>query len=218
MSSQLFVEKYIEHLIHKWYIFKPSVELEAGNCIDDWEQIISSLNIPSKVTDNTMTDLTRDILVHFRCYDTIDTNFENQVTDADCTEVYQNYKSYKQNESSKREQKMADCCEQHALELQPDVTLHTSDTRYLFSLDDITTNDLVSTFGEPYQTGGPEDKHRYEYKFKFQKHIFSLYDWKNDHDQFYDKPDIYWHVASTARSKKTVDAFKGIIGQCVTNQ
>jgi len=214
MSNQLFLEKYIEHLIHKWYIFKPFVELEAGNCIDDSEQIISLLSIASKVTDQTMTKLTQDILVHFWCYDSIDTNFDNRLTDADCAEVYQNYKSYKQNECSKREQQNVNCCE-HPLELQPDVTLDTSDTTYQFSLDNITTDDLVSTFGEAHKTGNPDENHRYEYKFKFQEHIFSLYDWKNDQDQFYEKPDIYWHVASSTRSKKTLDAFKQIISQCV---
>jgi hypothetical protein len=52
MSSQLIVEKYIEHLIHKWYIFKPQVQIEASNCIDEVDTITSSLTqLPCKIND-----------------------------------------------------------------------------------------------------------------------------------------------------------------------
>ena len=203
------VKKYVEHLIHKWYIFKDSVELEPGNCVDETELIINDLVVPSKITDKTMTDLTRDILERFRCYEIIDDTFQNRLTETKSVDVYQNYKSYKQNERSKREHAAAesDCCGIVG-SLKQDCTLDTSDTMYQFSLDDITTKDLVSAFGEPVKTGTGEDKHRYEYKFRFGEHTFSLYDWKNERNEFFDYVDIYWHVAANTRSKSIISAFK----------
>lgn len=63
--------------------------------------------------------------------------------------------------------------------------LDTSKTWWLCNLE-YTTQQLVNVFGDPLLTGNKDTNHRYEWKFVFDNHIFSIYDWKFDNIDFSD--------------------------------
>ena len=63
--------------------------------------------------------------------------------------------------------------------------LDTSKTWWLCNLE-YTTEQLVNIFGNPLLTGDENSQHRYEWKFVFDDHVFSIYDWKFDNIDFSD--------------------------------
>ena len=71
--------------------------------------------------------------------------------------------------------------------------LDTSGTWWLDNLIYNTTH-LVETFGKPVFTGKENDKHRYEWKFTYKKHIYTIYDWKFKNNTFCDILDCDWFL------------------------
>lgn len=71
--------------------------------------------------------------------------------------------------------------------------LNTSKTWWLSNLE-YTTEQLVNIFGNPLYTGNENTNHRYEWKFTFDNHVFSIYDWKFENSSFYDIKETDWFL------------------------
>lgn len=171
--------RFIEYLFEVWYVFKSDVAL-GNECIS-----VNELEgIESKVTDAELQEVGKRILLLYKCYDVLDVEFENRLTESCIENVYKTYKQYKQQRSK------------DTLINMTHFDLDTSDTSYVASLDDVTTAQLMNGFGRYAMTGGDGDKYRYEYKFLFKDYKFSVYDYLNDENEWYKEEDIYWHVAT----------------------
>jgi len=75
--------------------------------------------------------------------------------------------------------------------------LNTSGTWWLDNLIYNTTH-LVEAFGKPVFTGKENDKHRYEWKFTYKKHIYTIYDWKFKNKTFCDILDCEWFLGGNS--------------------
>jgi hypothetical protein len=189
------INKYIDFLLTKWCVFKPDADFDSGNCIDDVQVVIQSVQdfltrLPNKTTDQIMIEMTERVVSGLVCYDVIDLDFKHRL-DPQCAEtVFTLFKQYKQSERKKKE-----TCSN--LVLNNDLDTH--GTAYVCSTD-ITTAQLRNTFGDLVGTGTECDRFRYEYKYRFTKHgkvgTFSLYDYVNESGAFDDEDDICWHIAS----------------------
>ena len=82
---------------------------------------------------------------------------------------------------------------QHKKEIIINNNLDTSRTWWLDNLIYNTTH-LVETFGKPVFTGTENDKHRYEWKFTYKKHTYTIYDWKFKNKTFCDILDCQWFL------------------------
>lgn len=90
--------------------------------------------------------------------------------------------------------------------LMIDNNLDTTHTWWLCNLE-YTTEQLINAFGEPAFTGNETTKHRYEWKFSIDNHIFSIYDWKFENSEFYDINEADWFLCgnSNKHNKKIID-------------
>jgi hypothetical protein len=72
-------------------------------------------------------------------------------------------------------------------EITIDNTLNTKNTWWLGNLD-VTSEQLVKTFGAPFEShsicNNKVSKQRYEWKFKYNGNIYSIYDWKFNNNEF----------------------------------
>jgi hypothetical protein len=200
------VDNYFQYLIDKYFIFNPLVELDEANTIDDI--VILKREFPNdikKLTDDNMIILTKQVFSKFRCYNIgikdESGGFGSRLNLDETEKIYLHYKKYKclGGNSNKMH-----------LTIKPDID--TSDTYFIDSLDTITTHQLQTAFGDFLTTGTKVDNFRYEYRFEFtnsgKKYKFSLYDYLNDNNEFYDTDDIYWHIASNTSKSDIVNLFK----------
>lgn len=235
------VNKYLDYLLEKLYIFKPNVELDVSNCIDDksafelndfYDDNKTALNNKTKkVSDEFLQNITKHILNNYLCFEVIDYNLEKRLPESQQLHLYNLYKKYKENKNQIRDYPDEDCCvttvtqecNSVATELQlnstafVDSSLDTNglDIEYIESLDLVTTNGLVNAYGQYLFTGTRGSCHRYEYKFCFNGYIYSVYDYLDENDKWYPIDDIYWHVATNCRDSSINDLFiKEINNQC----
>ena len=211
--------KYIYYLINKWNVFIPGVEINECNSICEVEKVFEFMNnMNNNNNDNNnntsekrdcaegIEKFTEEFVDVFMCFEVLDVNFEKRLTKMDVTKTYDLYKQYKQNEKEKHESSVT------KIDIKHDTSYDTSDTWYSMSLDDVTTEQLQGVFGEFQCTGSADDKYRYEYKCEFifngKAYVFSIYDYKNDDDEWYDTNEIYWHVASNTSNKRITSAFE----------
>jgi hypothetical protein len=69
----------------------------------------------------------------------------------------------------------------------------TNDTWYLDTLSQ-STEELVAIFGEPIKNDNPDD-YQYEWKIMVGGKVFSIYNWLNYYNEFYDFEDNEWYLA-----------------------
>lgn len=200
------IDSYLQYLVEKYFVFHELAELDEANTIDDIVILKRDIaNDIEKLTDDNMIGLTKTVFSKFRFYN-IDIKdkiggFGSRLN-LDVTEmIYLHYKKYKSlNSNSKREN------------LKINHEIDTNDTYFIDSLDTITTHQLQSAFGDFLKTGTNKDSFRYEYRFEFKtrgkKYKFSLYDYLNDNNEFYDIHDIFWHIASNTCKRDIIHLFK----------
>lgn len=199
------IDSYLQYLVDKYFVFQELAELDEANTIDDI--VILKNNIPNikKLTDDTMIGLTKSVVSKFKCYNIgikdKSGGFGSRLNLDGIENIYLHYKKYKSlNSNSKGEN----------LTIKPEID--TNDTYFIDSLDTITTHQLQSAFGDFLKTGTNKDSFRYEYRFEFKtrgkKYKFSLYDYLNDNNEFYDTDDIFWHIASNTCKSDIVHLFK----------
>lgn len=200
------IDSYLQYLVEKYFVFHELAELDEANTIDDIAILKRDIaNDIKKLTDDNMIGLTKTVFSKFRFYN-IDIKDKSggfgSRLNLNATEmIYLHYKKYKSlNSNSKRED----------LKINPKID--TNDTYYIDSLDTITTHQLQNEFGDFLKTGTDKDSFRYEYRFEFKtggkKYKFSLYDYLNDNNEFYDTHDIYWHIASNTCKRDIIHLFK----------
>jgi hypothetical protein len=226
------VNKYLDYLLEKLYIFKPNVELDVSNCIDDksafeLNKFYDEKNNTKKVSDQFLQNITKHILNNYLCFEVIDYNLQNRLNESQQLQLYNLYKKYKENKNQIREYPI-DCCNEvggsvtteSQLNSTPfiDTSLDTSgpDIEYIESLDLVTTKGLANAYGKYLFTGTSRGScHRYEYKFSFNGYIYSIYDYLDENDKWYPIDDIYWHVATNCKECSINDLFiKEIKSQC----
>lgn len=197
------IDRYLQSLVNRWFIFDKRAELHEGNTIYDIDIVKSCVTLPKKITDTSMIDLTRCILETFACFPiSIDIQLKDQIDVNQSESVYIHYKRYKNSVTS---------TQQTETTLDRNDQCDTSATEYISSLEKVTTKNLRHVFGEPLRSGGPQDNYRYEYRLNFTTdhvvYIFSLYDYRNTKDTFHDLENVYWHVASDTKRKDVHTAF-----------
>ena len=205
MNTSVQVDNFLQYLVDKYFVFDPKAELDESNTIDDvliLERGLGGRIKLKKITDESMIELCKNVIRTFGCYD-IAVCIGDRLSEEQASIIYMHYKRYKcSSNSHTRETETS---------LVLDSTLKTNDTYYIESLDDITTNDLKTKFGNYICSGNPGDDFRYEYRFRFAKdnrvYKFSLYDYRNDFGEFYQEDDIYWHVASDTDKKDVTSSF-----------
>jgi hypothetical protein len=74
-----------------------------------------------------------------------------------------------------------------------DNSLDTSKTWWLYSLS-CTTDELINKYGNPIFTGKENDRHRYEWKFTYKGGMYSIYDWKDEHNKFEEFNECEWFL------------------------
>jgi hypothetical protein len=200
------VDNYLQYLLDKYFVFHELAELDEANTIDDISILKCKItNTIKKVTDNNMTSLTKTVVSTFKCYNIGVKNesggFGDRLNSEESEKIYLHYKKYKS--SAVRETETY---------LTSNPEIDTKDTYYVDSLDTVTTQELQNIFGDFLKSGSKNDKFRYEYRFEFitdgKKYKFSLYDYINDNNSFYDTDDIYWHIASDTCKNDIVNLFK----------
>jgi len=201
------INNYITYLINKFLIFKKNAELHEANSILDQDIII--LCIPQKLLKPKLNDtlfikITEFILDNFLCFKInalLSLIKDCQITINNAENIYSQFKKYKNSDSKTQESETT---------LNLEENLDTSSTFYIDSIN-YTSKDLVRFFDKPLYTGNKNDPWRYEYKFslsvKHKKYIFSLYDYYDDNDNFYEFKNIYWHVASNTNKKEIYKEF-----------
>lgn len=198
-------DSYINYLLTKYFIFKNGVELDPGNAIENIKNL--NIKIEKIKSDKEYIDLTKKILSEFLCFEIV-TKIElcNRVLQDKAEDIFFHYKKYKC--SGVRETETY---------LKLDETLDTSKTEWVESID-ISTQFLVSKFGNYMRTGNENDRHRFEYKFEFidkgKKWVFSLYDYLNTADEFDQEEDIYWHIASNTKKQEIISNFMETLKSC----
>lgn len=214
--EQLKVDKYLNYLLEKLYIFKQNVELDISNCIDDTSAFDTNHLVdnktPSKKIDSDifMQKLTNYILTDFICFDVIDHDLQHRITPQSQHQLYDLYKRYKENKNQIRSYSEDEYCCTNNMELKLDPSLDTLETKYINSLDFVTTKGLIKAFGNYLFTGSNDptlSQHRYEYKFIFRGYIYSIYDYLDENDSWFLTDDIYWHVATNCQEHVINDLF-----------
>ena len=199
------IDSYLQYLLDKYFVFHELAELDEANTIDDIA--IFKREIPNdikKLTDDNMVGLTKTVVSKFKCYNIgikdESGGFGSRLNSDETEKIYLHYKKYKSLNSNSREN----------LKINPEID--TNDTYFIDSLDTITTHQLQSAFGDFLTSGTKKDNFRYEYRFEFKTHgkkyKFSLYDYLDDNNEFYDTDDIFWHIASDTCKSDIVHSFK----------
>lgn len=193
--------------MEKMYIFADNVDVDESNCIVDIDKL-TGLDWPKKISDENMVKLTESVLTKYRCYDVLDFNRRSRLDVNVAYKLYEQHKLYKGTSSkSNSTTKVNSTTTDKIGQLVHNPELDTSDTIFVGSLGYITTEHLVYSFGELIRTGGKYDSYRYEYKFEYEKNVFSIYDWVDESSSFYPEKDIYWHVASNTQDKAVIKRF-----------
>lgn len=96
----------------------------------------------------------------------------------------------------------------NTIEIVIDDSLNTKGTWWLTNLA-YDTDALINVLGQPILTGKPNDKHRYEWKFKFNNYIYSIYDWRFNNDDFCDLNDSLWFLGGN--SEKCTDILLNVL-------
>jgi hypothetical protein len=198
------ITKYVEYMNEKFDI--ESEKTEGNNSENGMDKLINKYNSNNNKKLNTnaiqviLMEITRDIITNNRCYNVIDIERKRSLDKSNIVEIYEQYKKYKQND------KMSGVVP----EIKMDMKLNTSDTYYIDTLSDITTELLIHKYGELVKTGDELTKHRYEYKFlltyKNKKYIYCIYDYKKD-GKFEKENDITWHIGCNIDKKEVTKVF-----------
>lgn len=194
----------LKHLIEKYSIFAANATLDDSNCIIDENDISVPVELYTKKKTNTEKEylkIVNYVISNYKCYRVSDINFRDRLTDS--RPIVEEYKKYKQT------------CVQYAkpVEYILDPDLNTKHTYYIDTLC-ITSESLIAKFGPMIRTGTDADKHRYEYKFKYDNTLFSLYDWRTN-GEFENEHLITWHLASNQDlTQKEINEFKKFIKTC----
>jgi hypothetical protein len=78
------------------------------------------------------------------------------------------------------------------------------ETWYMCDLE-LTTKELENVFGKKAKkTGKKNDSHRYEWKFKWNGNVYSVYDWAYTDGSFDDYEVTSWHLGSDSDDNKTL--------------
>lgn len=190
------INAYLNYLVEKLLIIDDGVEVDN---IDTLKNKINLKTINKKTTnknvDIMILEMTNLIMKHFDVYDIL----ENKVVPG---EIYEQYKTYKQ--------KLPEKSKSIELQLKCNKKIDTSSTFYVDTLDGVTTSWLKDKYGDLVMTGQKDDKHRYEYKFKINKTIFSIYDWLDENGNKQDINDIVWHLGCNTNNKNSISKFINI--------
>lgn len=200
------VEKFLTFLLEKLYVFDKNAKSEIRNIQEMQRVILTDSYINKKLKDLDYVIITKELITKFKCYNILDLDYEVQLTGHEVSVLCNQYKMYKQSTKVKEETYPI---------IKKNDMLDTSDTQYIYSLDDIKTKMLINKFGELNKIGGENDKYRYEYKFELvyngKTYSYSLYDYLNTQSQFYVEEDIYWHVSSNTTDIKINNLFKKML-------
>lgn len=83
--------------------------------------------------------------------------------------------------------------------------LDTKDVCYIDTLE-FSTLDLEKVFGKPLKNGCENDKHQYEWKILAisgdEEMIYSIYNWKDENDEFKSYNENMWHIGTIKRCIK----------------
>lgn len=200
------MELYVNYLLNKYLIFNELKDnnYKLGNelCYNSCDELCKRLSNKKVKNDIDFIELTKEILVKFRCFNiSLDINMDDRIIETEAESIFYHYKKYKLCGSEARETETY---------LNLNNTLDTSKTEWVESID-INTSELINKYGIYCRTGGSGDNYRFEYKFEFiykgKKWIFSVYDYLNTDDIFDDEDDIYWHVASNTKRGDIIKKF-----------
>lgn len=214
------ITNYIIYLSIK-LIIQNEMHTKQSNCtiaqqlIKDEFKNYKTKNPNYKDNDINNIEFTKSLFIKHKCYNVIDINYSECLTHCDAIDVYNMYKMYKQslNQQTKSTKKVKS-------PLTLDNSIDTSDVYYIESFDKniINTNILEKLFGKSQSI--QHEKCRYEYKFKLviKKKIYkiSLYDWKNESNNFEEYKNIEWHIGMEnedehVTNKKVIKIFKNMI-------
>lgn len=78
------------------------------------------------------------------------------------------------------------------------------------------TEHLIKALGEPWFTGSDNDKHRYEWKFKYKKNIYTIYDWRFQAEDFTDLNDCEWFLGGNNDNDMYIDEIINILDSKIT--
>lgn len=184
------INAYLNYLVERLLIFDNGVEVDNIDTLKN--KINLKTNKTAKNLDIMILEVTNVIINQFDVYDIL----ENKVIPG---EIYEQYKTYKQ--------KLPEKTKSIELQLKCNKKIDTSDTFYVDTLDGITTSWLKEKYGDLVMTGQKDDKHRYEYKFKINKTIFSIYDWLDENGNKQDINDITWHLGCNTNNKNSISKF-----------
>lgn len=81
-----------------------------------------------------------------------------------------------------------------------DNNIDTSDTWWLSNLN-FNYYQLRNAFGEPLLTGGDDNMHLYEWKFKYNSNIYSIYDWKFNNISFKPINEVNWFLCGNSDNR-----------------
>lgn len=189
---------YIEYLINKLVIFDKDADVDVCNSIIEAAKIIEKLQIPKICNENSIISLTQEILSEFKCYEVIDTEFENRIDSSKAQDLHAQFKS--------------DSLKPVGVKMDVSDDVDTSDTFYVDTVDRVTTKKLVMKFGKLRHTGEDGDKFRYEYPFVLGENKFVLYDYMCENGEFEKEAKISWHIASNTEDKEALSGFKKQLG------
>ena len=73
------------------------------------------------------------------------------------------------------------------------------------------TEHLIKALGDPSFTGSNNDKHRYEWKFKYKKSIYTIYDWQFQDEDLKDLNDCEWFLGGNNDNEMYIDEIINIL-------
>lgn len=201
------MESYVSYLLNKYLVFNElqnddNYKLGHELCYNSCDELYKRLSNKKCKKDVDFIELTKEILIKFRCFKiSLSININNRICESEAESIFYHYKKYKSLSSEARETETY---------LNLNNTLDTSKTEWVQTIN-INTSDLIQKYGNYYRTGKDGDNHRFEYKFEFiekgKKWIFSVYDYLNTDDLFDDVDDICWHVASNTKRGDIIKRF-----------
>lgn len=205
------------------YIIYLSIKLiiKSEICINNKQiienEFVNYKKINSNYKDNDFNNIefTKDLFEKYKFYNVIDIEYAHQLKQIDAINIYNMYKIYKQSINQQNLQKKSNKKKKSNIVL--DNSIDTNDIYYLDSFNNIDINTFIleKLFGKPLTIN--EEKCRYEYKFKFnikkEMYKISLYDWKDESNNFEEYDKIEWHIGSNNNNKNVIRLFKNTIKQ-----
>jgi hypothetical protein len=100
--------------------------------------------------------------------------------------------------------------EEDVFDITIDNQLSTTRTWWLDNLI-YKTEHLIKALGEPSLTGSDNDKHRYEWKFKYKKSTYTIYDWRFQDEDFNDLNECEWFLGGNNDNDMYIDEIINIL-------